>query len=104
MPHRLVSDHLLAALLELKEEGILSFSLGGIIEAWSRGAERIYGYTAEEITGQPLTRLVPLHELPELERVFSKAEENVFTFFETTERFRRDGSRVFVRIKADTHP
>jgi diguanylate cyclase (GGDEF)-like protein/PAS domain S-box-containing protein len=99
MPHRLVSDHLLAALLELKEEGILSFSLGGIIEAWSRGAERIYGYTAEEITGQPLTRLVPLHELPELERVFSQAEENVFTFFETTERFRRDGSRVFVRIK-----
>jgi len=46
MPHRLVSEHLVAALLELPEEGILSFSHDGIIETWSRGAERIYGYTA----------------------------------------------------------
>jgi diguanylate cyclase (GGDEF)-like protein/PAS domain S-box-containing protein len=99
MPHRLVSEHLVAALLESPEEGILSFSLDGVIETWSRGAERIYGYTAEEITGQPLTRLVPLHEQPELESVFSKVGEDVLTCFETTERFRKDGSRVFVRIK-----
>jgi len=99
MPHRLVSEHLVAALLELPEEGILSFSHDGIIETWSRGAERIYGYTAREITGQPLTRIVPLHELPQLESVFSKAEKNVLSCFETTERFRKDGSRVLVRIK-----
>jgi len=99
MPHRLVSEHLVAALLELPEEGILSFSHDGIIETWSRGAERIYGYTTREITGQPLTRIVPLHELPQLESVFSKAEKNVLSCFETTERFRKDGSRVLVRIK-----
>ena len=99
MPHRLVSEHLAAALLESPEEGILSFSLDGIVQTWSRGAERIYGYTAEEITGQPLKRLVPIHELPELESVFSKAGKSGFTCFETTERFRKDGSRVFVRIR-----
>jgi diguanylate cyclase (GGDEF)-like protein/PAS domain S-box-containing protein len=99
MPHGLVSEHLVAALLESPDEGILSFSLDGVIQTWSRGAEQIYGYSAEEITGQPLTRLVPLHELPELESAFSKAGENILTRFEITERFRKDGSRVFVRIK-----
>lgn len=99
MSHGLVCEHLVAALLESTEEGTLSFSLDGVIQTWSRGAEQIYGYSAEEITGQPLTRLVPLHGLPELESTLSKAGENIFTCFEITERFRKDGSRVFLRIK-----
>jgi len=58
MPRRLVREHLLAALLESPEEGILSVSLDGTIEIWSQKAERFYGYTAQEIMGQPLIRLV----------------------------------------------
>jgi PAS domain S-box-containing protein len=73
MPHRLVREHLLTALLESPEEGILSVSLDGMIETWSQGAERFYGYTAQEITGQPLSRLVALHEWPGLKTVFSEA-------------------------------
>jgi len=51
MPRRLVREHLLAALLESPEEGILSVSLDGTIEIWSQKAERFYGYTAQEIMG-----------------------------------------------------
>jgi diguanylate cyclase (GGDEF)-like protein/PAS domain S-box-containing protein len=99
MPHGLVREHLLAALLESPEEGILGVSLDGVIETWSRGAELIYGYTAPEIIGQPLSRLVPLHELPELETLFSEAAAYKAICSSTTERLHKDGSRIFLKIK-----
>lgn len=99
MPHRQVREHLLTALLESPEEGILSVSLDGTIETWSQGAERLYGYTAQEITGQPLSRLVPLRDWPGLKSIFSEAGGNDSTCFETTERLHRDGSRVYLRVK-----
>jgi len=99
MPHRLLREHLLAALLESPEDAILSVSLDGTIDTWSRGAERIYGYTAHEITGQPLSRLVPLHEWPQLKSIFSAAGGNDSKYFETTERLNKDGSRTFLKLK-----
>ncbi len=74
-------------------------SLDGTIETWSPGAERLYGYTAEEILGQPLCRLVPPHEWPGLESVFTAAGGNNSRYFETTERLHKNGSRVFLRVK-----
>jgi diguanylate cyclase (GGDEF)-like protein/PAS domain S-box-containing protein len=99
MPHRLVREHLLTALLESPEEGILSVSLDGTIETWSQGAERLYGYTAQEMTGQPMSRLVPLHEWPGLKSVFSEAEGNDSGCFKTSERLHKDGSRIFLSVK-----
>jgi len=99
MSRRLVREHLLAALLESPEEGILSVSLDGTIEIWSQKAERIYGYTAQEIMGQPLSRLVPLHEWPGLKSIFSEAGGNDSRYFETTERLHKDGSRIFLKVK-----
>jgi diguanylate cyclase (GGDEF)-like protein/PAS domain S-box-containing protein len=99
MPPRPVREHLLTALLQSPEDGILGVSLDGTIETWSRGAERIYGYTAQEMTGQHLRRLVPLHELPGLESVFSEAGRSDLKSSETTERLHKDGSRIHLRIK-----
>ena len=99
MPHRLVHEHLLTALLESPEEGILSVSLDGTIDTWSQGAELFYGYTAQEMTGQPLSRLVPLHDWPGLKSIFSEAEGNDSRCFETTERLHKDGSRIFLMVK-----
>ena len=99
MPHHLVREHLLTALLDSPEEGILSVSLDGTIQTWNRGAERVYGYTAQEMTGQPLSRLVPLHEWPGLERIFSEAGTLDSRCFETTERLHKDGSRIFLSVR-----
>jgi diguanylate cyclase (GGDEF)-like protein/PAS domain S-box-containing protein len=99
MPHRLVREHLLTTLLESPEEVILGVALDGTIETWSQGAERFYGYTAEEMAGQPLSRLVPLHEWPGLKTVFSEAGGKDASWSETTERLHKDGSSIFLRVK-----
>jgi diguanylate cyclase (GGDEF)-like protein/PAS domain S-box-containing protein len=99
MPLRQVREHLLAALLESPEDAILSVSLGGTIDTWSQGAIDIYGYTAHEMAGQPLSRLVPLHEWPGLKSIFSNAGNNGAVSTETTERLHKDGSRKLLMIK-----
>jgi len=101
MPLHLVREHLLTALLESPEDGILGVSLDGTIDTWSRGAERIYGHTAQEITGQPVSRLVPLHEWPGLKRFFSEAAGNGLKCCETVERLHKNGSRISLRINRE---
>ena len=99
MAYCVVREHSLTALLESPENGILSVALDGTVETWSPGAERIYGYSAQEMAGQPLTRVDPLHERPELESAFSEAGGDDLTCFETRERRHKDGSRLFLRIR-----
>jgi PAS domain S-box-containing protein len=50
---------LLAAIVESSDDAIISKSLDGIVMSWNAGAERIYGYCAEEMLGQPILRLLP---------------------------------------------
>jgi two-component system, chemotaxis family, CheB/CheR fusion protein len=88
----------LTALMESPEVAIISKSLDGIIESWNPGAERIYGYTAEEAIGQSISIVIPAenrHELPAIiERL--KRGETVRTF--ETVRIRKDGSRFDASI------
>lgn len=61
-------------------------------------AERLYGYTAQEITGQPLSRLLPLYELQSLESICAQAGGDNFRDCQTSERLRKDGSRIFLQV------
>src|SRR3954469_18346445 len=55
----------LAAIVESSDDAIISKSLQGIITTWNKGAERVFGYSAEEAVGQPITMLIPDDRLDE---------------------------------------
>jgi two-component system cell cycle sensor histidine kinase/response regulator CckA len=54
-------SHELAAIVSSSDEAIVSSNLAGIVVAWNKGAQDLYGYTAEEMIGQPIAAVVPEH-------------------------------------------
>lgn len=84
----------MAAIVESSDDAIISKNLDGIIVSWNKGAERLYGYTAEEIVGKPLALLVPPDLPDELPRIMQRLRRGErIEHFETV-RVRKDGSRL----------
>ena len=100
MAHRPALEHLLAALLKSSEEAVLTVSPEGTIETWSAGAERLYGYSKEEMIGQSLRRLLPVYEPPQLESLLALSNERLERDqVEVGERLHKNGSRVLVAAR-----
>jgi PAS domain S-box-containing protein len=88
----------LASIVESSEDAIISKDLDGVIATWNKGAQRLFGYFAEEIIGKPVTVLIPEDRQNEetgiLERI--RRGERV-EHFETIRR-RKDGSLVNISL------
>lgn len=96
--HRPALEHLLAALLASSEEAVVTLSPKGRIETWSAGAERLYGYAAEEIIGECVDRVLPVYESPRLEPLLSQRGDEG-GLVELGERVHKNGSRIFLAIR-----
>jgi diguanylate cyclase (GGDEF)-like protein/PAS domain S-box-containing protein len=92
------ADDLLAAILSSTEDGLLSFTLDGILQSWSCGAQLLYGYSDEEIVGQPLARLLPSNETPRFDGLVHAAIQGDFPQHENAERLRKDGSSIYLGV------
>ena len=99
MPPSLRPEHLLATILSSTEDGLVSFSLDGIIQSWSHGAERLYGYSEAEITGQTLKRLLPICERTVCEEFLRAAKDGICDSCKNAERLRKDGTTIRVALK-----
>ena len=69
--NRIANQALLAAIVESSADAIASITLDGIITSWNSGAEAIYGYTAEEMTGRHVSVLFPPDSTEELEPILA---------------------------------
>jgi len=89
------AHRLLSAIVESSDDAIISKSLdGGIITSWNKSAERLFGYTAEEAIGQPITILIPADRTDEEPEIVSRLRRGDRVDHIETVRMRKDGSLV----------
>src|SRR3954468_8564639 len=62
----------LAAIIESSDDGIVSKDLNGIVQSWNEAAEKIFGYTAQEIVGKSITTIIPPERLHEENEILSR--------------------------------
>src|SRR5438128_343414 len=87
----------LEALLQGRERNIVK-TLDGIILTWNRAAERLYGYSAEEVKGRPISLLLPPDRPNELIAILERLRRGEgITHYETV-RCRKDGRRIDVSL------
>jgi PAS domain S-box-containing protein len=84
----------LSAIIESSEDAIMSKSLDGIITSWNTGAEHIYGYSAAEAIGKPITILIPPDRPNELPRLIEEIKRGEAIKHYETERIRKNGERI----------
>lgn len=86
------------AIIDSSDDAIASKTTQGIVTSWNRGAEKIFGYTADEIIGKPMTTIIPgerLHEEPEiLDRIMHGQKVDHFI----TQRQHKNGQLIDVSV------
>ncbi|HEU4503879.1 MAG TPA: PAS domain S-box protein, partial [Nitrospira sp.] len=88
----------LAAIVRSSDDAIISKDLIGTVTSWNQGAERLFGYRADEMIGQPVVKLIPPDRLDEERRILGKIShgETVETY--ETVRRRKDGADFHVSL------
>lgn len=100
LPAKLLDDsqRLLALIVESSDDAIISKNLDGIIISWNEGAERIFGYTAEEAVGQPITILSPPGGCDEIRHILDRIKDGKRVDHYETVRRRKDGQLIDVSL------
>jgi len=88
----------LAAIVDNSDDAIIGKDLNGIISSWNKGAERIFGYSAEEMLGRSITRLIPPDHQAEEEEILSRIKRGErYVNFDTI-RVTKDGRQLHVSL------
>src|SRR5437868_4090330 len=88
----------LASIIDSSEDAILSKDLNGIITAWNKGAEKIYGYTKEEVLGKPISIVVPRDQPDEVEVILARIRRGEHIEHYESTRISKDGKHLNVSI------
>ncbi|HSF57245.1 MAG TPA: ATP-binding protein, partial [Candidatus Binatia bacterium] len=86
----------LASIVESSQDAIIGKSLDGAIVSWNDGAEMMYGYTADEVKGHPITILNPPDRPNEIPQLLEIVKQGKGLNRYETERIRKDGRRLYV--------
>lgn len=88
----------LAAIVAASQDAIISKNLNGIVTSWNDAAERLLGYSAEDMIGQPLSLIIPPDNIGEEIRILSTIRSGEFIAPYDSLRLRKDGSRLDVSL------
>jgi PAS domain S-box-containing protein len=91
---------LLAAIVDSSHDAIISRSLDGIITSWNAGAERLFGYTAQEAMGQSVNMLIPAGRLDEEPRIVERIRRAEGIQHYETVRRHKDGTLFNISLTA----
>jgi len=87
-----------AAIVESSDDAILSKDLNGVIRSWNNGAQRIFGYSAEEVIGRSVTILIPEDNKNEEANILARLRRGERIDHYETVRQRKDGSLVDISL------
>jgi PAS domain S-box-containing protein len=96
--HAEIESARLAAIIASSDDAIISKNLDGRITSWNAGATRIFGYEADEMIGQSITRIIPLDLLKEEENILSKLVRGERIDHFDTLRVTKDGRIINVSL------
>jgi PAS domain S-box-containing protein len=88
----------LAAIVESSDDAIIGKDLSGIITSWNGGAEKIFGYPAQEMIGQPIMRLIPAGRQTEEAEILGHIRQGESIRHFDTVRLRKDGGTVDISV------
>ena len=88
----------LAAIVEGSDDAIIGKTLDGIITSWNNGAEKLYGYSADEMVGKPISILIPPNRPEELKQILDQVRRGEPVRHYETQRLRKHGAMIFVSL------
>jgi PAS domain S-box-containing protein len=92
------TEQWLASIIQSSDDAIVSKNLDGIITSWNKGAERVFGYTAEEAIGQPIIMVIPHDRWDEERTILTRIRRGErIDHFETVRQGKR-GSKIVVSL------
>jgi PAS domain S-box-containing protein len=95
---RVEAQSLLAAIVASSEDAIVSKTLDGIITSWNKGAERLFGWAADEAIGQSIHLIVPPHLRDQERDILDRLRRGESVEHLDVERVRKDGSHVHMSV------
>jgi len=88
----------LAAIVSSSDDAIVSKDLNGIIMSWNAAAERMFGWTAEEVIGKSITIIIPKERIAEEDYVLSRIRQGLVVDHFETVRQRKDGTMLQISV------
>ena len=88
----------LAAIVESSDDAIIGKTLDGIIFSWNSGAEKLYGYSSEEMKNRPISTLLPPNRPDEMPTILARIKRGENIKHYETIRIRKDGSIIYVSL------